>query len=538
MSRPATARQGLWHLMLVTGCAGPMLGRSLHAQSTGPAATNAMAWTTINYLSGGMVYLEVGSKQGVREGMSLDVVRGSLVVAQLSATYVSSNKSACSVSSGNITLVVGDSIRFRPVQEAAVVAASQMTPNSLGLSPRRSSPVRGRVGVRYLTTQQPQGIKLNQPALDLRLDGAQIGGSGFGVAVDARTQRTAVSSQSTSAKTLIPLTRVYQAAVFFQPIGSRVRTALGRQFATTLSPIGIFDGATVDANFDRWSTGVLVGTQPDAVTFAPSTATTEFGVWVQRHSPLQSQTPWSATVGAIGSYDRGTINREFVYLRATYSSRRFSVYAAQEVDANRGWKLEVEGTPATLSSSFATAQVNIGDALTMSAGFDSRRSVRLYRDFLNPEIVFDDAFRQGTWGELSLRLSSRIRLSTDARSSGGGIEGGAQAITASLYANRLTSLQLGVRVRSTRFTSPGSEGTLTSVALEGAPTNAIRLSLNAGQRSSALPHSTVPAARLTWTGVDLDLALGRSVYLQLSTYRESGISNPSIQSYGAFSWRF
>jgi hypothetical protein len=214
------------------------------------------------------------------------------------------------------------------------------------------------------------------------------------------------------------------------------------------------------------------------------------------------------------------------------------VYAAQEVDANRGWKLEVEGSPATLSSSFATAQVNVGNALTMSAGFDSRRSVRLYRDFLNPEIVFDDAFRQGTWGELSLRLSSRIRLSTDARSSGGGIEGGAQAITASLYANRLTSLQLGLRLRSTRFTGPGSEGTLTSVALEAAPTNAVRLSLNAGQRSSAVPHTTLPATHLTWTGVDLDLALGRSVYLQLSTYRESGIANATIQSYGAFSWRF
>ena len=36
----------------------------------------------------------------------------------------------------------------------------------------------------------------------------------------------------------------------------------------------------------------------------------------------------------------------------------------------------------------------------------------------------------------------------------------------------------------------------------------------------------------------MDVALGRSVYLQLSTYRESGTASASIQSYGSFSWRF
>jgi hypothetical protein len=48
----------------------------------------------------------------------------------------------------------------------------------------------------------------------------------------------------------------------------------------------------------------------------------------------------------------------------------------------------------------------------------------------------------------------------------------------------------------------------------------------------------VPTTRLTWTGADLDLALSRSFYLMLSTYRETGTPSASTQSFGGLSWRF
>lgn len=538
MTRRTGRRSGAARLVAAIACTLAPLGGRLAGQGVPPAAAPSLVWATVTYLSGGSVYLEVGTRQGVQVGTSLDVVRGGVVIAQLAAKYVSSNRAACTITSSTAALTVGDSVRFHPVLDAAATAAYPGGPIAAAAARHRPAPLRGRIGLRYLVIQQPDGSTLSQPAIDLRLDGAQISGTALGVAVDVRAQRTTVSSGSTTPTSPTGLTRVYQAAMTFQPRGTRARWALGRQFATALSPIGIFDGAALDLNFERWSAGALAGTQPDAASFAPSAATTEYGVWVQRHNRFGSQTPWSATLGAIGSYDRGEINREFVYLRGTYSSRYFSLYAAEEVDANRGWKRAIEGSAVTLTSTFATAQLNVGDALTMSAGFDSRRSVRLYRDFINPEILFDDAFRQGSWGELSLRVSSHLRLSTDARRSDGGLEGGAHAITASLFANRLTRLQLGLRVRTTQYTGPASEGMLTSVAFEAAPTNALRLSLNAGQRTSSIPGSGTPASRLTWTGADLDLALGRSVYLLLSTYREAGTPTASIQTYGSLSWRF
>jgi hypothetical protein len=137
-----------------------------------------------------------------------------------------------------------------------------------------------------------------------------------------------------------------------------------------------------------------------------------------------------------------------------------------------------------------------------------------------------------------VRVSSHFRLSTDARASDGGTGGGAHAVTASLFATRLTWLQLGLRVRTTQYTGPTSEGTLTSVALEAAPANALRLSLNAGQRNSVILGTSEPGTRLTWTGADLDLALGRSLYLMLSTYHETSKPTASLQSYAGLSWRY
>ena len=152
--------------------------------------------------------------------------------------------------------------------------------------------------------------------------------------------------------------------------------------------------------------------------------------------------------------------------------------------------------------------------------------------------AFADALRQGQWGEVSLRPSRPFRLSSDIRSSGGGSEGKSQAFTASASATQLTPLGLGLRARTTQYTGAITEGRLSSVAVEVAPGQAVRLSLNAGVRTSLMPSAGLPATRLTWAGGDLDVAVGRSLYIMLSTYRESGTASASVQTYAAVTWRF
>ncbi len=490
-----------------------------------------LTWARVTYLSGPSVYLEVGTNDGVVVGTAMDVVRHGTVVAVLAAKYVASNRTACTITRSDSTVVVGDSVRFVPARTApATIAGATAT-----RSTRHRAPVRGRVGVQYLALRDAGGSSLTQPAFDLRLDGSHIGGTAVGLAVDVRAQRNTVSG-AMAGTAPAGLTRVYQAALILEPLSARSTWTLGRQFASALSPVGIFDGMALDIHGRAWSEGILAGTQPDAATVAPSLGTTEYGLYVQRHNVAGTSAPWNATLGAVGSYDQGAINREYLYARGVYGSRRWSLYAAEEVDVNRGWRRGVEGSLMTLTSTFATAQWSVTDAFQLSGGFDSRRSVRLYRDFVNPETVFDDAMRQGTWAGFSWRLGSHLRISADGRNSFGGSDGNTQSATGGLALERITVLRLALRLRATQYRGPASQGSLSSATLEMAPTPFLRISANGGVRSSAA--AGVAATRLTWTGADVDWAIGRSLFLTASTYRERGGPTATTQTYAGLSWRF
>ncbi len=512
---------------------------TLPAQVPTDSARADSARAVITYLAGGTVYLEVGRLQGVTEATRFTVWREGREIAALAATYVSSRRTASRVVTQSLAPAVGDSVHYAPRYEASVVAVPSGAAGQVASATRRPRGPRtfwGRVGVRYLVIDQPGGRTMHQPSLDLRLDGQQLGGGAMGLAVDVRMQRTTVATDDGSEVVPAGRTRVYQAAIVHQRTRGGTRFAVGRQFATALSPLGIFDGLAVDVHGRHWSAGGLAGTQPDLATFAPTLSRAEYGLWLQRHSVPGAKGAWSFTLGGVGAYDRGEIDREFLYLRGTLSTRRFSFYAAQEVDVNRGWKRELASGFMSPTSSFVTAQFSPADVVQFSGGFDSRRSVRLYRDFVNPEIAFDDALRQGEWGDVTVRASRHLRMSAGVRSSDGS-GGTSQSTTASLVASQLTRLGLGMRLRTTGFTGPFSEGRLSSAAIEAGPSGTWRLSLNAGVRTSGMPGAGT-TDRLTWVGGDLDVAINRSLYLMLSTYRESGSPTASIQSYGSLTWRF
>ena len=504
--------------------------------------TTVVSWTRITYLSGPSVYLEVGSKDGVREGSRLQVVRAGDVVAELVAVYLSSNRTACTVSRSSATIVVGDSVRFAPVRVSGQASDESVASNTAGHGRLPTSPIRGRFGIRYLLLDSGEGTgnTLTQPAFDLRLDGQRVGGTPFGLAVDVRAQRSMYSAALEGRRSTAPasLTRVYQAAVQWSPPGSPTRLSVGRQFATALTAIGIFDGVALDVDHARVGYGALAGFEPDLATFGFSSATREYGAWVQLHNQPSVSQLWSLTLGGVGSYADGQIDREFLYLRAAYTTPRVSIYAAQELDVNRGWRGTQEGAATTPTSTFAMAQLSVTSALSVYAGVDNRRNVRLYRDYRTPELAFDDAFRQGLWGGTSVSFLGRIRLAADVRSSTGGAAGEAKSYTGSASVWRITPLQLGVHARATRFAGLVSEGQLQSASIEINPMSRFRIEYTVGARNSTNPRDNLGSSRLTWTGLDADIGIGRSVYLLISTSRESGTLNHSIQSYASLSYRF
>jgi hypothetical protein len=360
-----------------------------------------------------------------------------------------------------------------------------------------------------------------------------MNGTPIGLTIDVRAYRDRRAAGSSS-----NVTRVYQGLIDVSPLGSTSRLGIGRQYSTALTSIGIFDGVSLDVNRSRWSTGALAGSQPEPGSFGLSSEVREYGAYIQLHNERNVAPSWATTVGAIGSYVHGEIDREFAYLQTTFTSRRLTWYVAQELDVNRGWKSDAEGTAVSPTSTFAMLRVGVTQDFQLNVGYDSRRTVRLYRDFLTPEIEFDDSFRRGAWGGASLTAFGRVRASADARRSTGGTAGTSESYTGMLSITRLTSLQLGLRGRGTTYAGAASRGSLASAALEVTPIGSLHLEGTAGVRRDRLAADTLGRTPVHWHEISADVGVGRSVYVLLSVYRELGAVTRSSQSYVALSYRF
>jgi hypothetical protein len=244
------------------------------------------------------------------------------------------------------------------------------------------------------------------------------------------------------------------------------------------------------------------------------------------------------TFGAAGSYQAAHANREFAFAQGSYFSRRFSTFITQEVDYYRPWKLLPGMKPISLTSTFAFSQYHVTQDLTLNAGFDNRRNVRLYRDVVNPETAFDDTYRQGAWAGMWLQLARRFRLGLDARFSGGGPAGGANSYTLSFSADRLTRMAMGLRTRTTYYTAPHLSGVLQSAALGFAPGDRLRLELNGGLRAEQDAQVGPGTVAVTWVGTDADVTLARAWYVMVSATRQRGGVDGYDQIFAGLSFRF
>ena len=540
--------------LLVVLAAGPLgrVARAQQAASRMPIDSTRKA--VVTYISGQSIYLSAGRLDGVREGLLLEVFRGAGVVAYARATFLASHSSSAEVVPGTGVPVVGDSVRYVPAKDNAVVAAAT---ESAPVRGRPAAPaaywrrhIRGHVGLRYMTVSQP-GLPdragwLQQPSGDVRIEGTSLAGGLLGFVIDSRSRGT-IGSREMLASPLDKSTLIYQAALSVTHQQSGARLSIGRQYSPALGSIGLFDGATAELNRARWGAGLFNAMQPDVATMQLSSNIREAGGYVQVHSRPGGASPWSVTMGGIGSRDSGQLNRQFGFTQVTLSSRLLSLYATQEIDFNSGWK-RTAGEPAvTPTSTFASVSVRPLEELSIQAGADNRRNVLLYRDYVNPVTAFDDAFRQGVWGGASYSLPRRLRAGLDARLSQGGAAGKAEQFTGSLGIGPVLAQRLDVRLRSTSYRTERTTGWMHAVTAGADPIDLLHVEVNSGVRTQRVRDAAGAGTPFTtlnalsdggWFGASVDLNVGRSWYVLVSGTRDNVGLDPTNLLYCSLIFRF
>ncbi len=513
---------------------------------------------TITFISGPEIYVGAGRLDGLKEGSTLEVIRGGASVATLRVKYLASHRSNTEAVGSSPQLALGDTVRYRAAQPAPTEIAAAMP---VGL-PRRTSGqgLHGRVGTRYLhantttvASGQPLGSNgFNQPSLDLRLFGQAIGGSALGMAVDIRARQT--TSTAAGVTTVDGRTKAYQAVLYWNAPGAPFRAAAGRQYLSAVGSIGLLDGALLEVNRSALTAGAFFGWEPDPATLGFSGAVHDYGLYFTAHNRPGQMTAAAFTLGAVGSYEGSVERREWGIIQANVSSRKLSLFLLQEIDYYRPWKLEgpnAEASAISWTSQFANATFRPQTWLSLTATYDKRRSVPTIRDFTNPETVFDDTYREG-YGMGAQYAGRRFYVGGDWRRSTGGAALGADAYTFTFGGMRLLPMGLGLSARATWYHNDNDStginpaalrtvGQLYSAHLSADPITAVHLDINGGLRQEDNPEFAA-AQRSTWFGADLDWAAARQWYLSVSALVQHDPANPGTstltQFYGGVTWRF
>ena len=515
------------------------------------AQTPTTKLALVNYVSGDAIYIGAGRADGLREDTEVDLIKGGAVAGTLKVAYLSTRQASCLVVSGRKDIAVGDTVRFAPVaEESAPVAAAAAASDSgrpapkaamtSGVRPWQPPPIRGRISAQYLAVNGRDSMTsdLTQPAFYVRLDGQNLGGSPLGLLLDTRTQVTNTQPVGGAVATQDNVTRVYLAALLYNKPGSSLHLTVGRQYSPVISSVSYFDGLLAEVVKASWSVGVLGGVQPDPATLKFSTDIQEGGLYFQLHNRPASTTNWSFTVGGIGAYTQGQPNREFAFLQATYTSRALSLFAVQELDFYRGQKADLGEPAVSPTNSLVNLSVRVSDAVTLSAGLDDRRNVRLYRDLVTPLTQFDDAFRTGAWGGMSVLVARRLRFGADVHSTLRDPTTQGNIYSGYFSTDRFSPLHLNIRARSSRYDNNQMAGWLHSGTLGVSPTAWLTVEGNVGARNDDRSTSSLGLNHLTWYGASVDLSLARSWFLNFSLTREDGTIGKNDQAYGMITFRF
>ncbi|MCP3978246.1 MAG: hypothetical protein GY716_02785 [bacterium] len=492
----------------------------------------------VTFVTSTSVYVSAGREEQVRIGDTVTILRDGEPVATAEVTDLSTHKSVCKLLESVSPPVAGDAatIEVLQLQPEATPTADKRPPPSR----RRVRPgIHGRVGVRWLSVADrgDGGADYSQPALDLRLDADAINGSAWGFDVDVRarrTYRTAADGSSLDDSR----TRVYRLAVQHRREDGPWELTLGRHYSPALAVVSVFDGVSARYAGGRWATGFFSGSQPDAEDYGYSGDIREHGAFFQWFNAHESSRRWRLTTGLVGSYEDSEVNREFLYFQGRFRSRRLFGYLTQEVDLNRSWKEDEGEDSISPTSTYATLRYQVNRTVELHAGFDNRRRVRLYRDRITPGTEFDDTYRRGLWFGSSVLLKKRYRLGLDAKTNRRESYDSADSYTARFDVYRMTSRNIDVRTRVSHYTNERVEGQLVSLRVGIDAGSRLRASIGGGARNEELAQGLGQDSTLTWYGIDLDYAVGRSWYVLLSLERTDSDLEQVDYLHTSVSYRF
>ncbi|MCA9732435.1 MAG: hypothetical protein H6696_13120 [Deferribacteres bacterium] len=398
----------IWLTMIVLSAA------VLHAQE------KEKSQATVKYISIESVYIDAGRDDGLAAGDTVQVVRDNQIVAYVVIKNIAKNSASCQVIRSVINIKTGDKINLphaRPVESLTIHTTAEENQQKVSRHVRsmdRANRVRG-----YISTQN--SIQIDDTGRNLT--SMQPGFSGilrvenlFNSGIDFRMRQRSRYHKRSSGYDALDRDSAWQNRFFEFSFSQTDHDAdwqygIGRVFSPHIRGIGYIDGAHISRRVsERVRLGVAAGADPDEQTLNVNGSRNKFGAFATVEAGSYENKRLASTMAYAGSYDTGTVNREFLYLQNNfYWAKRLSLYQNVEVDFNRGWRKDAAGTAVSFSNFYLSANMKVWRFISMYFSYDARKNVRTIQTMHTPDSLFDDALRTGLSSGFVFAPGSRMR---------------------------------------------------------------------------------------------------------------------------------
>lgn len=369
----------------------------------------------VGYISGETVYIDIGYRDGVSTGDTLQVIREGALIGRMTVLSTASHASSCSPLFPVTEIEVGDLVRARAIP---LPATEEVKPQGVEKEAERGpyNLLSGRIALGSLLSEDltSSGLDFSQPSLSTRIEVDDIVGRPISLRLRHRSRYYARQSRLGGENTSDRWThQVFELALTYRQEGAPLFLQVGRILPSAPSGLGYVDGAMIalrpSAHITVGGTG---GTRPDLLTSGFRRDVVSIGAFSSYETRNEKGGQATLSGSFTGNYRSGEISREYFSLEGDYTDGgRISTSGNVELDLNRGWRKGSRGRSLEPTSLYLYLRYQLEGNLSLRLSFDRRRQPRTLDNISTPDSLFDNSARRGLHTGVSWTPSSRIHIS-------------------------------------------------------------------------------------------------------------------------------
>ncbi|MBT7788564.1 MAG: hypothetical protein HN757_06770 [Calditrichaeota bacterium] len=487
--------------------------------------------TNVKYISKSAVYVDAGRINGIEVGDRGTVIRGIEIIAHMEVIFVADNSASCRIVESKTPLKVGDQVTM--IVEKPVISldtTSSNTPKSV-ITPRVKTDTEliartrkeltnqfsGRLGLQYYSQDNLDEFDNDfiQPSYFLRFRIENIYGSYHSLSLRMKGRKNIRDSNLHDISSSSWNNRTYELSIMFDNPNSNFSYNAGRIIPSQVSGLGLMDGISFEYKLhEKYQIGIFGGTEPDYETSNYSSEEVKSGIFLTFDNRNLQGSRIRTTGALLGVYKAGEIDREFVYIRNSYSYKsKTSFYQSGEININRDWRRDKSNNTLEISNFQTSLRWSPVRAFSLNLGYNNLRNVRNADNRTVADSLFDDALRQGFRAGCIFRLPDNIRFSINGNVRSRSSDNSSTYATSSnlSYTDRRIS-RIRFNGRGSYFSNKYSEGLQFSFSANRNITSDLGAGIEVGVRDYTLISSST-TLRNNWLKLDADYRISRSLYL-------------------------